>query len=145
MRIVVQRSLKSSVHVADEKVGEIEHGLVLLVCFEKGDSRDLIKKAGDKILNLRVFENPETDKMDFNIAQTKGQILAISQFTLSWKGQKGNRPGFESSMAPNDARVYFRLFCDYLAEKVTVATGRFGAKMDVNIHNHGPVTFFLEF
>ena len=74
-----------------------------------------------------------------------GEILAISQFTLSWQGLKGNRPGFDQSMPPEEAQKLFDIFCDELKKTTTVATGVFGAEMDVSISNQGPVTFSLEF
>jgi D-aminoacyl-tRNA deacylase len=110
MRVVIQRSLKSFVKVDDQIVGQIERGLTLLVCIEKDDTDKILKQAADKILKLRIFPDPYTGKMDQNISQAKGQILAISQFTLSWKGQKGNRPSFDGSMDPIMAEKYFQDF-----------------------------------
>ena len=138
MRVVVQRSKKSQVSVGDQVVGSIGSGLVLLVCMEKGDEVEQLEKAAKKILALRIFEEK-------NILDAGGEILLISQFTLAWKGDKGNRPGFGNAMKPDDARELFATFSDMLSEKVTVATGQFGASMQVNILNDGPVTFFLEF
>ena len=145
MKIVVQRSGHSYVSVNEEVVGEIHSGLVLFVCFEKGDENKPLDKAIEKILNLRIFEDPETGKMGHNIQDIEGKILCISQFTLSWDGRKGNRPSFDGSMAPRDAQIKFRLFCEALRKKVPVEIGRFGEMMDVRIQNLGPVTFHLSF
>ncbi|MFZ8933126.1 MAG: D-aminoacyl-tRNA deacylase [Bacteriovoracaceae bacterium] len=145
MKVVIQRSLKSEVIVKDEVVGKIDKGLVLLVCLEKEDDQKNIHKAKEKILNLRCFEDPISNKMNVNIKDDGGSILAISQFTLSWNGQKGNRPGFDNSMPPDKAQALFEKFCDLLSEEVEVQTGKFGANMKVCITNDGPVTFHLEF
>jgi D-aminoacyl-tRNA deacylase len=145
MRVVIQRSLDSYVEVDNKSVGKIQHGMVLLVCFEKNDSEEVIKKAGDKILALRIFKDPSSGKMSHSLFQSKGQILCISQFTLSWDGSRGNRPGFDNSMEPEKAQQYFSLFCQYLAQSIPVESGVFGADMAVHIKNDGPVTFFLEF
>lgn len=144
MKIVVQRAFHSKVSVAQEVVGEIERGLVLLVCLEKGDDSKAVLKAADKILNLRIFED-DSAKMALNIYQEQGQILAVSQFTLSWNGKGGHRPSFDLSMPPSQAKVLFKLFCDTLKEKVDVSTGRFGQNMQLTIQNDGPVTFSLSF
>lgn len=145
MKIVVQRSLYSEVLVDNEIVGSISSGMVLLVCFEKNDEEHVISKAAEKILALRIFEDPENGKMNLNLDQVGGQILAISQFTLSWNGTKGNRPGFDASMKPEQANQFFQKFCQLLSDKVSVQTGRFGASMQVKIQNDGPVTFSLSF
>lgn len=144
MRIVIQRSGKSSVSVNEKIVGEIEKGLVLLVCLEKEDTLETVKKAAQKILAMRLFED-ENQKMNKSILDTDGQILAISQFTLSWRGLKGNRPSFDRSMPPEMAENLFNVFTELLSLSTTVATGVFGAAMDVKINNLGPVTFSLDF
>jgi D-aminoacyl-tRNA deacylase len=145
MRVVIQRSLKSFVEVAGSRVGEIEKGLALLVCMEVGDNDETIKNAALKILKLRVFPNGTSDKMDQTITQVGGKLLVISQFTLSWRGQKGNRPSFDGSMPPETASLLFEQFCNLLSQEVNVQTGEFGASMKVTIENDGPVTFILEF
>jgi D-tyrosyl-tRNA(Tyr) deacylase len=144
MKVVVQRSKNSKVVVDGQVVGEIDKGLVLLVCFEKGDERSVIDRACKKLINLRCFSD-DSGKMNLDIKDIEGSILAISQFTLSWDGKKGNRPGFDSSMEPQQAKVFFNIFCNKLREVVKTHTGQFGEDMDVLIHNDGPVTFFLQF
>lgn len=145
MKIVIQRSGASSVSVAGELISKIEKGMVLLVCMENGDNERAIQSAAEKILKLRIFKD-ENDRMNLNILQNQGEILAISQFTLSWDGKKGNRPGFENSMAPDQAEKFFQSFCSLLRDGgVPVSQGKFGADMLVNIENQGPVTFHLSF
>lgn len=144
MRIVVQRSGISNVSVKNEVVGSIDAGLVLLVCIEKNDNPETVIKAAQKILAIRVFED-ENMKMNKSIVEVGGHILAISQFTLSWRGQKGNRPSFDQSMPPEEANELFNLFCEEVRKSAPVSTGSFGESMDVKIQNIGPVTFCLDF
>jgi len=148
MKVVIQRSGHSKVLVNQEVVGEIRSGLVLLICFEKKDltknKKELLEKAKQKILALRIFEDSE-GKMNKSIVDFGGEVLAISQFTLSWDGQKGNRPSFDESMPPDSAKVYFDEFVQMIRESRIVQTGVFGASMDVQIQNLGPVTFSLDF
>ena len=146
MRVVIQRVTSANVRVRDEIVGEIGPGLALLVCFEKGDLPDILEKASKKILNLRCFEDPETKKMGKSVSDIEGgSLLAISQFTLSWRGEKGNRPGFDRSMGPEKANELFETFCSILEKTVRVEKGAFGEFMEVSLTNHGPVTFCLDF
>jgi len=144
MKVVIQRSKEASVLVENEVVGEIEFGMVLFVCLELNDDLEKVKAAAEKILALRIFED-DNGKMGKNICDAQGQILAISQFTLSWDGKKGHRPSFDQSMPPLEAQILFKLFCDEIRTKVEVATGKFGAMMEVCIKNSGPVTFSLSF
>lgn len=144
MKIVIQRTKKAQVTVENEVVGAINHGMVILVCLVEGDDEETIKKAVHKIKHMRIF-NDDQEKMNLDISQVGGEILAISQFTLAWEGQRGHRPSFERAMAPNRAQILFRIFLDALRETIPVQTGRFAANMQVTLDNDGPVTFFLEF
>lgn len=144
MRIVVQRSKNSSVEVNNEIVSSIDSGMVLLVCMEKGDCEKSVLSAVEKIINLRIFPD-EQARMNKNILQVGGEILAVSQFTLSWSGKKGNRPSFDNSMEPEKANFYFEMFCSLLEKSIVDKKGIFGESMQVTITNDGPVTFFLEF
>ncbi len=145
LKIVVQRADSASVTVDDEITGEIKKGLVLLVCFEQGDNRDLIPKACEKISKLRCF-NDESGKMNLNIQQVEGEILSVSQFTLSWDGSGGHRPSFEKSLHPGEARMLWLDFNRTLrAQGINVHEGRFGCEMKVQITNDGPVTFIMNF
>ncbi|MBT7609197.1 MAG: D-tyrosyl-tRNA(Tyr) deacylase [Bacteriovoracaceae bacterium] len=145
MRVVIQRSLHSFVCVNSEIVGSIDKGLTLLVCMEKNDTQRIIEQAAFKILKLRIFPDLSTGRMDNTIKQAEGKILAVSQFTLSWRGQKGNRPSFDESMVPELAESLFNRFCDLLKLEAEVETGQFGTDMKVTIENDGPVTFMLDF
>jgi len=145
MKIVIQRVQKASVVVEGEVLGEIKKGLVLLVCFEQGDDENTIKKSIDKISKLRIFDD-DSGKMNLDILTINGEILSISQFTLSWDGSGGHRPSFEKSMSPQEARLKYAIFNRELKNLgLTIQEGRFGAYMNVSLINDGPVTFTLEF
>ena len=144
VRLVIQRSNKSQVIVNNKTVGEIKRGIVCLVCFEKGDKREVIDKASVKLSSLRIFPDSE-GKMAYNISKINGEFLCVSQFTLSWPGTKGNRPDFTNSMPRIQAEEYFNNFCQRLSQFASVKKGVFGEDMQVCIENDGPVTFFLQF
>ena len=145
MKVVVQRVQEASVKVDEEIVGEIRSGLLLLICFEQGDQDDALHKAVDKISKLRIFDDAE-GKMNLDIEKVNGEILSVSQFTLSWDGSGGHRPSFEKSMQPQEARLKYALFNRELRNRgFTVKEGVFGAFMKVSLVNDGPVTFLLNF
>lgn len=145
MKVVVQRVQEASVSVDQEVVGAIKHGLLLLVCFEQGDPEDALQRAVEKIIRLRIFDD-ENGKMNLDIQAIKGEILSVSQFTLSWDGSGGHRPSFEKSMAPAEARLRYALFNRELRSRgIEVKEGKFGAFMKVSLVNDGPVTFNLQF
>lgn len=145
MKIVVQRVQEASVSVDNEIVGAINGGLLLLVCFEQGDDDSSISKSIDKISKLRIFDDAD-GRMNLDIQAVKGEVLSVSQFTLSWDGSGGHRPSFEKSMAPQEARLKYALFNRELRNRgLTVKEGKFGAFMKVSLVNDGPVTFILEF
>lgn len=145
MKIIVQRVQEAQVRVDDEIVGSIGTGLLLLVCFEQGDDDTAIGKAIDKITKLRIFDD-ENGKMNLDVATIGGEILSVSQFTLSWDGSGGHRPSFEKSMPPQEARLKYALFNRDLRNKgIAVKEGKFGAFMKVSLINDGPVTFQFNF
>lgn len=145
MKIVVQRVQEAQVRVENETVGAIGVGLLLLVCFEQGDDDNSIQKSIDKISKLRIFDD-EDGKMNLDIQAVKGEILSISQFTLSWDGSGGHRPSFEKSMPPQEARLKYALFNRELKSRgFDVKEGQFGTFMKVSLINDGPVTFNLQF
>ena len=145
MKIVIQRVKSASVKVDDEIIGEISQGLLLYVCHEVDDGPETLKNAVEKIINLRIFEDQD-QKMNLNIQQVKGQILSISQFTLSWDGRKGHRPSFDLSMPPAQAQLSYHTFNKMIKDSaIEVQTGKFGAEMMVSSINDGPVTFHLSF
>ncbi len=145
MKVLIQRVKEARVEIENQVIGNIDHGLLIYVCFEDTDDSSSLEQAIKKIMSLRVFED-NTQKMNMNISQIKGEILSISQFTLSWDGKKGHRPSFDRSMSPNSAKVFYRKFNDQLeANGIKLSKGQFGAEMRVHSINDGPVTFFLEF
>ncbi|HZG14014.1 MAG TPA: D-aminoacyl-tRNA deacylase [Candidatus Bathyarchaeia archaeon] len=144
MRVVVQRSKEASVTVGGEIVGQIEHGLVLLVGVTHTDTEKDVEFVAEKVANLRIFEDAE-EKMNLSVLDTGGQILSISQFTLYGDCRKGRRPNFMAAARPEQAEPLYDLFNAKLREKgLHVETGRFGAMMDVRLLNHGPVTLIVE-
>jgi D-tyrosyl-tRNA(Tyr) deacylase len=145
MKIVVQRVQEASVSVENEVIGQIGSGLLLLVCFEQGDDDQSIQRSIDKVTKLRIFDDSE-GRMNLDIQAVKGEILSVSQFTLSWDGTGGHRPSFERSMPPQEARLKYALFNRELRSRgFTVKEGKFGAFMKVSLINDGPVTFLLQF
>lgn len=143
MRVVVQRSLKSSVSVDNKIVGNINNGLVLLVGFTYGDTEKDIDFIIKKVINLRIFDD-ENHIMNKSILDINGQILSISQFTLYADTKKGNRPGYSNALNSIEAEKMYKLFNEKLSAFVKVEEGIFGADMLVDISNDGPVTIILE-
>ena len=145
MKVVVQRVQEASVNVEAEVVGAIGSGMLLLVCFEQQDDEETLLRAIDKLVRLRIFDYAD-GKLNLDIGAVKGEILSVSQFTLSWDGTGGHRPSFEKSMAPKEARLKYALFNRELRNRgFTVKEGTFGAFMKVALVNDGPVTFVLDF
>jgi D-tyrosyl-tRNA(Tyr) deacylase len=143
MILVIQRVLRGSVKVYDKKIGEIDKGFVILVGFCKEDKEEYLEKMANKIKNLRIFEDEE-GKMNRSIHETNGEILLIPNFTLCSSLRKGRRPSFDKAMEVDKAKQFFELFTGYLRNLgLNVKTGIFGAKMEVEIINDGPVTFIL--
>lgn len=148
MRLLVQRVTQASVTVADKVIGEIAHGQMVLVGIEKNDTADDVKRLAEKLLNYRMFGDDD-GKMNLNVQQVNGGVLLVSQFTLAAETKKGLRPGFSTAAPPAEAKVLFDLLVDTVkatikTEKPQVATGEFGADMQVSLINDGPVTFLLE-
>ena len=143
MRVLVQRSGKSSVVVEGETVGSIDQGLVVLVGFTDGDDISKIEYLAKKVVNLRIFPD-ENDVMNKSILDFGGDVLSISQFTLYADTNKGNRPSYINAMKNDQATELYDLFNKELEKYVSVSTGVFGADMDVNITNIGPTTILLE-
>lgn len=143
MRVLVQRSGKSSVTIDNEVVGKIDGGLVLLVGFTEGDDLSKIEYLAKKVVNLRIFPD-ENDVMNKSILDYGGSILSISQFTLYADTHKGNRPSYIEALRGEESTKLYDLFNEELRKYVEVATGRFGADMIVNITNIGPTTILLE-
>lgn len=148
MRVVLQRVSEASVTIAGSVVGEIVAGLVLLVGFTEEDSEDSEEKLvwmAEKIIGLRVF-NDEYGKMNLSLDEVDGSLLVVSQFTLYGDIRKGRRPSFIRAAPPDIAVPLYERFVALLEARLPgrVATGRFGAMMDVALVNDGPVTLVLE-
>lgn len=144
MKVIVQRSLHSSVSVNNNVIGEIEKGIVLLVGFNVDDTVDDIKYMVKKIPNLRIFDD-ESGIMNYSLLQSGGEILSISQFTLYADTKKGNRPSYIHAMKNETAKKLYDYFNEELKKMgIIVKTGQFGADMKVSITNDGPVTIVLE-
>lgn len=144
MKVVVQRSKKSSVSVSEKKVNEIDNGMVLLVSFTQGDTIDNILKMTKKIANLRIFDD-ENGVMNKSILDVGGEILSISQFTLYGDTTKGNRPSYVKALNGEEAIKLYETFNEEMNKYVLTKPGIFGAEMVVNISNDGPVTLIMEF
>jgi len=144
LKIVLQRVSEASVEVSDQIISVTGPGLLLLVGADKGDSTATADFLADRCLGLRIFED-EAGKMNLSVADIKGDIMAVSQFTLSADISKGRRPSFSTAMEPDEARKLFEYFVDKIKSSgLVVKTGEFGAKMTVSLVNQGPVTFVLE-
>ena len=142
MRIVLQRVTRAEVRVDGEMIGKTGQGAVLLVGVEVGDTEADVDVAVAKISKLRFF--PGVTPMDRTLAEVGGGCLVVSQFTLAGSVRKGNRPSFTLAEEPSRADALYRRFADGLAASgLTVSTGRFGAAMEVELVNDGPVTLIV--
>ncbi len=140
MKLVIQRVSSAFVEVGGETVGEIGVGLVVLVGLEKGDSDEHVDRAAAKVASLRVFEDDD-EKLNLSLEDVSGDVLAVSQFTIAGSIRKGRRPSFDKALPGPSARPLFDRFVERLrGEGINVATGRFGAYMELSLVNSGPVT-----
>ncbi|ATD55338.1 D-aminoacyl-tRNA deacylase [Clostridium chauvoei] len=144
MRAIVQRVSSSKVTVDNSIIGSISKGVNLLIGISKEDTEEDLKYIRDKVINLRIFEDGNS-KMNLSLLDVKGEILAISQFTLYGDCRKGRRPNFMNAESGEKAKELYNKFIDLLKESgLKVETGEFGAHMEVDIQNDGPVTLLLE-
>lgn len=144
MRGVIQRVDEAYVRVGGQAVGEIGPGLLVLVSVEKDDGPQDCDYLARKILNMRIFSD-DAGKMNRSVLEEKGQILAVSQFTLHGDCRKGNRPGFNLAESSPRAHILFRETLELLHQSgLFVATGEFGAEMSISLVNAGPVTILLD-
>lgn len=144
MRLVVQRVSRASVRVAGETVGQIERGFLVLFGAEVGDAPEAADEAARKVAGLRVFDDA-AGKMNLALADVGGSVLAVSQFTLAADLSRGRRPGFDRALrGPEAEPLYDRFVAALRGQGLTVATGVFGASMEVELVNEGPATFLLE-
>jgi D-tyrosyl-tRNA(Tyr) deacylase len=143
MRVVVQRVSKASVEVDGRIVGKIERGILVYVGIERGDTEKEIAFMAEKILNLRIFPDDER-RMNLSVKDIGGAVLSISQFTLASYIKKGRRPDFTNAEDPEAAEKLYENFNDLCRREIPVETGIFGAMMQIESVNDGPVTFIIE-
>jgi D-tyrosyl-tRNA(Tyr) deacylase len=144
MRALVQRVTEASVTVGGAVIGEVGPGVLALVCAMRGDTEAEADRLAAKLHKLRILQDAG-GKMNLSLADTGGAALVVSQFTLAADTSRGNRPGFSEAAAPADGeRLYTRFAAALAGLGVPVATGRFGADMQVRLVNDGPVTIWLE-
>jgi len=145
LKIVLQRVKNASVSVDSEQISEIGSGLLLLVGIARGDGEAKVDWLAEKVTGLRVFADAE-GRMNLDVRESGGEILAVSQFTLLADTRKGKRPSFVDAAPPEEAERLFDYFCQQLREAgvAPVETGSFGAMMEVTLVNDGPVTIVLE-
>ncbi|AEP87603.1 D-aminoacyl-tRNA deacylase [Bacillus spizizenii] len=144
MRLVVQRVTKASVTVDEEVVGQIGQGLMVLVGITHDDTEEDAAYLADKVVHLRIFDDSE-GKMNLSLLDIGGEILSVSQFTLYGDTRKGRRPNYMNAAKPDKALGLYEKWNDLLREKgIKVETGTFGAMMDVQLTNSGPVTLIMD-
>lgn len=144
MRALIQRVTKASVTIEGRLFSYIDSGMLVFLGVEKGDSGVNAEKLAEKLVNLRIFED-ENEKMNLSLKDVKGEMLIVSQFTLCGDCKKGTRPSFDKSAPPDIANDLYEYFIEKVkAQNISVQTGKFGAMMDVELINNGPVTFMVE-
>ena len=149
MKALIQRVKHASVSVDGQEIGAIDNGVLAYIGLGHDDNLQSAQRMVDKILTYRLFENDDDPakygKLDKNVQQMGGGLLLVSQFTLMAKTDKGRRPDFGGAMAPDAAQSLFAQLIDYAkTQHPTVATGQFGADMQVLSVNDGPLNFLLE-
>ena len=145
MRAVVTRVKEASVHIEGKIQGQIGLGYLVLLGIGPGDTRQEAQHLAEKICNLRVFED-EAGKMNLNLATVGGSLLVVSQFTLHASTKKGNRPSYIKAAKPEVSIPLYEQFCQALSEMLgkPIQTGEFGADMQVELINDGPVTIWID-
>ena len=144
MKIVLQRVAQASVRIGGEDIATISRGLLVLFGAEKNDDETKVIFLAEKILNLRIFSD-ERGKMNLSCLDISGEVLVVSQFTLAGDCSKGRRPGFDNAAPSNEAKILYQKFIHQISKSgLNVNTGEFGADMQVELVNDGPVTFTLE-
>jgi len=144
MKAVIQRARRASVTVRGKVTGRIEQGLLVLLGVAHGDTDETARALAGKVAKLRIF-NDEAGKMNLSVRDVSGGVLVVSQFTLLADTRKGNRPSFVGAAPPEEAERLYEVFCDAIAaEGLPVEKGVFGAMMDVELVNDGPVTIVMK-
>lgn len=144
MRVLIQRVLRASVSVCGETCGSIDRGVLLFVGFVRGDSRKTVTELAAKTVNLRIFPD-ESERLQHSLIEVAGEVLAVPQFTLYASTARGRRPDFTQALEPEKASQLFDQFVASLEQSAvaSVATGKFGADMKVELINDGPFTVML--
>jgi len=144
MRAVIQRVKNAKVTVDNKIIGQIEHGIMLLLSVDENDNEKDLEYMSDKVINLRIFEDSDR-KMNRSLVDVNGSILVVSQFTLHGDARKGRRPSFITAARPEKAIPIYENFIQNLKDQgIETQTGEFGADMEVQICNDGPVTILLD-
>ncbi len=144
MKVLIQRVKQASVTINDTLYSSIDKGILTLVGIEKGDTIKNLKKSVQKIVKLRIFAD-ENDKMNKSLIDINGEMLIVSQFTLCGNCKKGTRPSFDNSAPPLLANELYEKFVEEVSNLgIKTQTGKFGAMMQVELINDGPVTFMIE-
>lgn len=144
MKLILQRVISASVSIGKEKLSDINRGILVFFCAEKGDDESQAYFLADKTLNLRIFSD-DRGKMNFSCVDVGGDILVVSQFTLAGDCSRGRRPGFDRAADSDTAQKLYQYYVELLIKSgLKVGMGKFAADMKVELINDGPVTFFLE-
>jgi D-aminoacyl-tRNA deacylase len=144
MIALIQRVTEAQVRIGGRIAGAIDRGIVALIGVKRGDDGAAVERLLERILSYRIFPDAE-GRMNLSLRDIQGGLMLISQFTLAADTRKGNRAGFSTAAAPDDARQLFELLLERArAAHTPVATGEFGADMQISLVNDGPVTFWLE-
>ena len=143
MQALLQRVTEASVAVDGARIAAIGEGLLVFLGVFPQDTREIAHKLADRALDIRIFAD-DSKPMNRSVVDVGGEVLVVSQFTLAADTRRGRRPSFDSAAPPDQARVLYEAFVDRIRERLgKVATGRFGADMQVALINDGPVTFLL--
>ena len=144
MIALIQRVKHAKVEIGGKTVGEIQHGILVLLGVEKNDDAAKAKKLSHKVMSYRIFSD-QLGKMNLNVQQVTGELLIVSQFTLVADTQKGNRPSFSSGASPQLGEELYHYFIECCQDNgMPCSSGEFGADMQVSLLNDGPVTFQLQ-
>jgi len=144
VKALIQRVKRASVTINEQLYSKIGFGMLVFLGVEKGDEKENAEKLAQKLVNLRIFED-ENEKMNLSLLDVKGEMLIVSQFTLCGDCKKGTRPSFDKSAPPQIANQLYEYFIEQVKNYgINCKTGQFGAMMDVELINDGPVTFMVE-